>query len=294
MSEILNHSELKYLLIDSLRLYTEDSIYISGNNKFWAGQDEMHNSARFKYLPDALTLRSPGYYNLLGHEKKHPDFGYERAFLYASSEFLNEYRLVASDWTPELECALKNAIRTCICVYAKNIEDAQFIDMSQSYILKIPFLKKCFPDMRLIIVTRDPYAVCWKQAQVSLIFKKDPKRAVQLASEHWCASYAIAQKDTQNMAHVLWLRFEDFMQNPLAVAEKMLCFLEKSHIDVNALIARHKAPPPGSCGREKWFPINLNVNQHHYKTTPDWAKTIITEQCASLIDILNYSQTVSV
>lgn len=34
MSEILNHTELKYLLIDSLKYYSEDSIYISGNNPY--------------------------------------------------------------------------------------------------------------------------------------------------------------------------------------------------------------------------------------------------------------------
>src|SRR3989338_5335643 len=34
MSKYLNHSELKYLLIDSLKLYTEDSIYISGSNPY--------------------------------------------------------------------------------------------------------------------------------------------------------------------------------------------------------------------------------------------------------------------
>jgi len=34
MSEILTRKDLKYLLIDSLNLYTEDSVYVSGNNPY--------------------------------------------------------------------------------------------------------------------------------------------------------------------------------------------------------------------------------------------------------------------
>ncbi|OGT25517.1 MAG: hypothetical protein A3I77_04315 [Gammaproteobacteria bacterium RIFCSPLOWO2_02_FULL_42_14] len=258
-------------------------VYISGNCSFWAGKDELHNSARFKHMPDALTLRSPGYYNLLGHEKNHPDFGYERAFLYASNEFLHEYRLTESDWTPELDYAIKNAVRVCLRTYAKNLNNAQFIDMSQSYILKIPFLKKCFPDARFVIVTRDPYAVCWKQAQVSLIFQKNPKRAVQLAAEHWFNSYKIALNDTKNMDHVLWLQFEDFMQKPMPVMKKLFSFLDQSNVDIEKLIAQHSSTPLGSCDPEKWFPIKTSVNQRHYHTLPEWAKSIIQSQCDPLI-----------
>ncbi|MCX7121781.1 MAG: sulfotransferase [Gammaproteobacteria bacterium] len=263
-------------------------VYISGNNRFWAGEDEMHNKVRFKHLPDALTLRSPGYYNLLGHEKNHPDFGYERAFLYASNEFLNEYRLTESDWTPALDNALRKAIQTCLCVYANNTTTAEFLDMSQTYALKIPFLKRCFPDARFIIVTRDPYAVCWKQAQVSPIFFQDQIRAVQFAAEHWFNSYSYAVQDTKNTGSALLLRFEDFMQDPIGISEKMLCFLDKSSTDVKKLTSQYKVPPLGSSDREKWFPINARVNNRHHNTMPGWAKDIITQQCGELIELFEY------
>ena len=263
-------------------------VYLSGSSRFWAGKDELHNSSKFKFMPDALTLRSPGYYNLLGHEENHPDFGFERAFLYATNEFINAYRLTEKDWTPELETALKNAIRTCICVYANNINDAQFLDMSQSYILKIPFLRKCFPDARFIIVTRDPYAVCWKQAQVSFIFKKDPQRAVQFSAEHWFNSYFHAIKDTENSDNALFLCFEDFMQNPIEISKKIFCFLDKSHVDVEKLIMQHKKTPLGSEDPEKWFPINMKVNKRHHDAIPVWAKDIITNICHPLIEKFHY------
>lgn|SRR3990167_2286566 len=270
-----------------IRLLPEIS-YITGNNRFWAGADELHNSARFKYLPDQLTLRSPGYYNLLGHEKNHIDFGYERAFLYASNEFINEYRLSEKDWTPELENALKNAIQICLCVYANNINSAQFHDMSQSYILKIPFLERCFPDAKFIIATRDPYAVCWKQAQVSPIFKTDSKRAVQYAAEHWFNSYHYAIQDTQNKNNALWIRFEDFMKNPIDVLKTIFSFLGKSHIDIESLISQYPFVPLGSSDPEKWFPINEQVNKRHYHSIPDWARNIITYQCGELIQRFSY------
>lgn len=265
-----------------------DTVYISGNHQFWAGEDEIHNKKRFKWLPDALTLRSPGYYNLLGHEKNHPEFGYERAFLYATQEFIDEYRLTEKDWTPELEFALKKSIRRCLCVYAKNLSTAQFHDMSQTYALKIPFLMRCFPDVRLIIVTRDPFAVCWKQAQVSPIFQKNPERAVGLAAEHWLNSYETAITDAKNGAHVLQLRFEDFMQDPIAVLKKIFIFLDKSKVDVENLIAQHKAPPLGSCEPEKWFPINGGVNKRHHHEMPIWARNVISEKCGQFAKTLGY------
>lgn len=263
-------------------------VYISGNNQFWAGADELHNNPRFKHLPDQLMLRSPGYYNLLGHEKNHPDFGYERAFLYASSEFINEYRMTENDWTPELDHALKQAIRTCLCVYASDPAQAQFIDMSQSYSVKIPFLNRCFSDARYIIVTRNPYAVCWKQAQKSAVFNKDPQRAVQLAAEHWNNSYSYALNDTKDADNTLTVRFEDFMQDPISVSEKIFSFLDQSHVDVKNLIAQHKAAPLGSSEPDKWFPINHSVNQNHFKTMPDWAREIIGKECGELVQRFGY------
>lgn len=263
-------------------------VYISGNSQFWAGADELHNSARFKHLPNQLTLRSPGYYNLLGHEKNHPDFGYERAFLYASSKFIHKYRLTENDWTPELDFALKQAIKRCLCVYASNPTQAQFIDMSQSYSLKIPFLNRCFSDAHFIIVSRNPFAVCWKQAQKSAVFNKDPQRAVQLAAEHWHNSYQYALNDTANSKNTLQIRFEDFMQDPILISEKIFSFLDQSHIDIKNLIAQHKSPPLGSCDPEKWFPINHRVNKNHFDTMPDWAREIINEQCGELAQRLGY------
>lgn len=263
-------------------------IYISGNHRFWTGADELHNKPRFKHLPDQLVLRSPGYCNLLGHEKNHPDFGFERAFLYASNEFLSEYRLTEFDWTPELDRALKQIIRRCLCVYASNHKQAQFIDMSQTYCLKVPFLKRCFPDALFIIVSRNPFAVCWKQAQISPIFHKEPQRAVQFAAEHWNNSYAYALNDTDNMDQVLQLRFEDFLQDPITISKKMLCFLGQPQADVKKLIEQHKTIPLGSCEPEKWFPIKHNVNKNHFATIPDWAREIIDRQCSALVQRFGY------
>lgn len=264
--------------------------YITGNHRFWTGEDEIHNKVRFKQLPDQLVLRSPGYYNLLGHEKNHPDFGYERAFLYASNEFLNEYRLTESDWTPELEQALKQAIRRCLCVYATDHHQTQFTDMSQTYCLKVPFLKRCFPDAYFIIVSRNPYAVCWKQAQTSPIFRKDPQRAVQFAAEHWHNSYTHALNDTKNRDNVLQLRFEDFLQDPIGISKKMFDFLDQPHIDVKNLIEQNKKIPLGSSEPDKWFPINHNVNKNHFKTIPDWARDIISKECGELAQLFKYDQ----
>ena len=263
-------------------------VYISGNNKFWAGPDELHNDRRFKYFPDQLALRSPGYFNLLGHEKQHPDFGTERAFLYATDEFLNEYRLDESDWTPELEYSLKDAIRQCLCVYAKDIHRAQFHDMSQSYTLKIPFLKRCFPDAKFIIASRDPYAACWKQAQNSPIFHKDRYRAVRLAAEHWFNTYKYALQDTKNCHDTLLLRFEDFLLDWIAVSKKIYRFLDGPNIDAKDLFNRYKSVPIGSSAPKKWLPINFDVNKNHHEKIPEWACDIITQKCHELITLFQY------
>jgi len=265
-------------------------VYISGNARYWAGPDELHNNRRFKHLPNQFTLRSPGYNNMLGNETHHPEFKHERAFLYATDEMIDQYRLTDTDWTPELDAQLKKSIQTCLRTYADDLSSARFQDMSQTFSLKIPFLRRCFPDAQFIIISRNPYAVCWKEVQTSLAFLQNPMRATQLAANHWYNTFSYALSDTKNCSNTLFLRFEDFIQSPQDQLAKIYTFLNEP-TDVSKLLEEHPYLPKGSISNKKWLPVNSTVNDKYLKAIPQYAKDIITREGKELIDQLGYTET---
>lgn len=257
-------------------------VMVGGGPSFWTGNDEMdkHYVANER-LPDALSLRSPRYYNMTGREREHPYFGYERSWLYATDELLSDYRLTAEDHTPDLERRLRERIRMSIRAYARNVRRARFLDMSQTFTLKIPFLRACFPDARFVLVTRNPYVMCWREVSRRTEDKyRDWNRwpplahSLRLVAEHWRNSFTIARADLDSLECGLVLRFEDILQDPEAGLRRILNHVDLS-FDTDMLPQPHHTFPTGSKSRSKWYPIRPDVNDRYLQTIPNDAVEVI-------------------
>ena len=183
-------------------------VTIGGGRAYWTGNNEM-DKQYIGQLPEDFTLRSPNYQSptfkrhMTGQEEMHPIFGLERDWVYASSPLLAQYRKTAEDWTPPKAKRLKRAIKESICAYAPDTGQARFLDMSQTFSLKVPLLRRIFPDARFIVQTRNPYAVCLRAARdfrYSWVrkFEADPQTKLlklKLVAEHWHNTFALAMRD---------------------------------------------------------------------------------------------------
>ena len=270
-----------------------DVVYITGNSRFWGGHAELHDDARFKYMPDDWVLRSPGYHNMLWYEKYHPIFGFNRSWVYATDELLHEYRKTEKDFSANCEKSIVSVIKKCIRAYSKDLGSSRFHDMSQSYCVKVPLLRKVFPDVKFIVLLRNPFAMCWREITRKTGKYKDyaivpsQTRKLELACQHWRNTYTIALNDLGNMANNIIIRYEDFTNNPIDNVNKLLdhCELDKK---------RYSFPdekmkiPLGTKDRWKWWPLIPDVNDKYLDELPEWAREIIENHCGDLIRRFNY------
>lgn len=271
-----------------------DVVYITGNRRFWGGEDEMHNKVRFKKLPDTWVLRSPGYNNLLGREEYHPVFAHERSWLYATDQLLPEYRKTEEDYDTKEEGVFLGAIRKCIRAYSEEMSRARYHDMSQSYCLKVRLLRRVLPDARFIVLLRNPYAMCWREVTRSTAkycnYALVPSigENLELACQHWRNSYAIALEDLSDTEAGLVMRFEDFINDPASSMGRILqhCELDPARY---TLPAGGNKPPLGTVSRDKWLPLSTDVNGKYLAELPRWAEATIASRCKRLIERFDYN-----
>ena len=91
-----------------------DTVYCSGNSKFWASSDEMHQKAFYK-LPKVLRLSPPK--GNLSSDFYNEDLGFYRSFCYASNSLFKNYNLDEDDYFEEDAIIFKNLIRKYIRAY---------------------------------------------------------------------------------------------------------------------------------------------------------------------------------
>ena len=262
---------------------------VGGGPSFWMGNDEMDKHyVGHESMPDDWMLRTPGHNNLRGDEEEHPEFGLERNWLYAIDELLPEYRRTRDDYMPELEAALRQRIRDSIRAYAQDVNDARFLDMSQSYSVKIPLLRECLDDPRFVLVVRNPYVMCWREVTKNTeskyqFWNEEPsrERALRLSAEHWRNTFEIALADVEGRDDSLTVRFEEFIDEPKSELQRIL-----RHVDLefspDMLPQPHHEAPWGGKSPTKWYPIRKDVNEKYLHSIPGEAVRIIDEEIGDL------------
>ncbi len=264
-------------------------VTIGGGAQFWMGNDEMDKfHVGHESLPDELALRSPGYNNMTGREEDHPLFGLERSWVYATDELLPRYRMTRDDYSEKLEHKFKNFIRRSIRAYSETGRRSRFLDMSQSYALKIPLLREFFPEAKFIVVTRDPYVMCWRQVtrepdHTYRLWNEQPsfEEGLRLAAQHWRNTYRTALDDLEGGDDWIKVKFEKFLMDPEQEVKRMaeLCGLEFSE---KMVPTKEDEVPLGSKARKKWYPIRENVNLRYEKEMTNEAKNIIKKEIQSI------------
>lgn len=219
---------------------------------------------------------------MTGEEKDHPVFGYERSWVYATDELLPQYRKTKQDHSEVLERRFRNYIRRSIRAHSRDGESARFLDMSQSYSLKIPLLREIFPSARFIVVVRNPYAMCWREVtrrpeQKYCRWSERPslERGLRLAAQHWANTYALALSDLREMDEGLVVHFEDVLRYPKKHMREISDHVAVSYTDDMIPQAYHRLPI-GSKEKSKWYPIRTDVNDKYLNDVADEAMKIIS------------------
>ena len=264
-------------------------VTIGGGPSFWTGHDEMDKfHIGHELLPDELALRSPGYNNMTGTEEDHPVFGLERSWVYATDELLPRYRKTTDDYSQELEREFKNFIRRSIRAHSTDGTSARFLDMSQSYSLKVPLLRTFFPDARFVLVTRNPYVMCWREVtrepdRKYRLWNRRPslEEGLRLAAEHWRNSYKVALQDLESEEDGIVVRFEDAISDPKSTIRRVAEHAKVSYTEDMAPKKNHTLPV-GSKAKTKWYPIRKDVNKKYKKSITKEAKNLIEKEIENL------------
>jgi hypothetical protein len=270
-------------------------VTIGGSSEFWTGFDEMD---KYPYgrnlLPGDFTIHSPGYDNMDGDEKDHPIFGVERHWVYACNELVNEYIKTEKDYSPKKEKRLKNFIRRSIRAYSNTGRKARFLDMSQTFSLKVPLLRKIFPEASFVVVARNPYAVC-KRASPNYPNRKyrfwneklSKDEVLKVSSEHWKNTYLRALKDTENMDGRMIVKIEDFVNSPEKEIKK-ICNACNVQLNNKMIPSENHNIPVGSRAPQKWYPVRKKVNKKYIDNLEESEAKIIEHKLGDLASKLGY------
>lgn len=270
-------------------------VTIGGGRKFWVGNNEM-DKQYIGGLPDVFTLRAPRFQSptfkthMQGDEYRHPIFGVNRCWVYACDDLLPKYRSTEADWTREREKRLRRAMKESIRAYASDMQRARFLDMSQTFTLKISLLQRIFSEARFIVQARNPYAVCLKEAiDESYQWRRETSMTTKLRlfSEHWANTYRCALRDLDDVENTLFIRYEDLTRRPEATLRKVLAAAELDfHSDM--LPQSHHSLPLGASEGHKWFPIRTDVNSKHLEKLTQEQAAIIEQNVRPVADQLGY------
>lgn len=246
-----------------------DVVSCSGNSNFWCGKDELQNVA-YSRLPSSLRLTRNG----LSKDVTHPLFGRKVGWAYATDPILSSYRLDGTTYVEEDGDVLRKLIQKYIRAYGLS-DFPRFIDKSQSYTLKTPWLRRCFPDAKFVLVARNPYALCFGRIGGTDLVDIERLRS---RCNHWFNTFRTATSDLAEDEH-LFLRFEDFLEQPESTLASLLSFLELPHQE-DLLPSPEQSIPLGGVSREKWYPMQRNPNQKYLSmlhSHPELVKVMMSE-----------------
>lgn len=251
---------------------SERIVTIGGGRAYWVGNNEM-DKQYVGELPEDFTLRSPKFQSptfkthMKGGEYEHPVFGTERNWVYACNDLLERYRKTEGDWTHDKEAQFKRAIKESIRAYATDYATARFLDMSQTFSLKVPLLRTMFPESRFVIQLRDPYATCLKEAQDhSYDWRRtvSMERKLEIFSSHWRNTYDYAIEDTKDHDHRTIVRYEDLVRDPENVLRQVLSTIDIDY-DPDMIPRAHHRLPLGSSEHHKWYPVRTGANEKYFE-----------------------------
>lgn len=263
-------------------------VSVSGNYRYWSGADEMQ-----VVLGPILPFEFSG----ITHKvPDHPKFQNHMSWLYATNDMIDKYRLTGEDVTGELREKFRHTLRWLIRRHAINQDTARFTDKSQSYTVKVSFISEILKgtNPRFVLITRNPYAVCYRAPFKAGGLKKIKNNfsfleLLKLASQHWANSMKYALKDRLKVDYFKILRFEDVLKNPEKNIKAVCDFTDLEFHEDMLPKPSHKVPF-GSRFRDKWYPLRPNVNEKYFKEVGPKHVEIIHKYCKEYANEFDYSK----
>jgi len=254
-------------------------IYISGNNEFFAGPDELCNE---RHIPKEFALWGAG--KLFKKNRVDNLYGQDRYWLCSTNHFIKEYYLSEKNYTKELSQEFTKIIKKYLKAYSYDLDNARFVDKSQLFFIKIGLLNKIFPDAKFVLVTRNPFAICWRVASKDFsnsiskrVMNLPIEQKIDLACEFWKNTYTLALKDLKKIGKGYVLRIEDFLINPLEESKRLFDYLD---LDFKENYIPHKKEkfPRGSVNKDKSYPLKTEINKKYLKDLPEKYRQRITDK----------------
>lgn len=263
-----------------------EAISVSGDHRYWAGEDEAQD-ALADILPEDFGWRRidlPGY-----PARNH-------SWVYGNDAFLPYYRRRAGEVDPAAAARYRRILQGVVCQHGPG---KRFIDKSQTLTLRIGALQEALADSspRFVLISRDPYAVIWSQATRGGVLRaldRPAEEKVVIAAQHWRNSLqaALEDADADPSIRLRHWRFEELLEEPERVSSEICDFAELDWRPEILPQARDWIPWGSrldAFNKRKWHPLRTDVNDRYFKEIPDWAAAKITEICGDLVQKLGYA-----
>ena len=274
-------------LISRMLRRNERVISVSGNHEYWSGADEM-----------AVVMGSILPFELGGVKHNIPlnsHFNTTTAWVYASNELIDEYRLTSEDATDELRNTLLHIIRWIIHRHAEKREGSRFTDKSQVYTVRASLINKLLEgkNPRFILVTRNPYVLAHRAPEKAAALRQLPstftrKDKIKIASQHWKKSMISALNDSKEIDHFTTIKFEELIRQPKNKI-KHLCKVVDIEYDPVMIPRKGDHVPFGSRYRDRWYPLRKNVNEKHFRNMSKEEIEVVNDEIGMLGHKLGYS-----
>lgn len=275
-------------LVSRMLRRNQNVVSVTGNSEYWAGADEMQIVLE-PILPPELAG--------IGYVKVPPDdvFGKPRGWVYATDRLIGQYRNTASDVTPEIQERFKAILRWLIKRHSTS-NNPRFTDKSQLYTIKVSFIASILQglDPKFLLVTRNPYAVCYRAAKKSLFLDElrerfDFSQLLALSTQHWANSMRFALRDGEEVKSFKVVRFEDVLKSPMKKLREICEFAELAYSDDMVPQPDHQVPF-GSRRQDRWYPLRPDVNEKYLSDMKQEHVEIIAEKCGEYAGLFGYER----
>jgi len=276
------------LLSRMLRRHPE-VVSVSGNHQYWSGADEMQNVLEPLLSSEISGIRIKAPF--------HPILKPPRSWSYACDDLIDKYRKTDKDFNERFEKKIKKAIGMVIRRYGKRIGNPRFVDKSQVFTVKMSFINELLKDCNpyFILVTRNPYASCFRAAQgkagdmsrYSKFLSLDER--MKICIEHWYNSMKTVEEDKNKVNNFMSIKFEDLLKSPENILKK-ICNFVKLDFSIDMIPQKEHVLPFGSKFKERWYPLRLDVNDSYLKQIPEKYVEWIYKKCGRFAEKHGYER----
>jgi hypothetical protein len=192
---------------------------------------------------------------------------------------------------------LQKAVRLVIAIHARDPLRARFVDKSQTFTVRLSLINSLLTGHQphFVMVTRNPYAMCYRAAMVATPVSRlslSLEQRLDLAAQHWTNSYQSALDDAGEMDRFMVLRFEDLLNEPQRWLRSVCSFVGLEY-HLSMLPAPDHRLPLGSVGSSrgdhKWHPLRRDVNRRYLRQLQLWMVETIDGRVGGLAERWHYT-----